>query len=70
VDDGEFEEYVNCVAVPVHSADGTVRAGLSLTAVREIEPLETLKLNIPRLLAVAAEISTELGWDGQQGRSK
>ena len=67
VDDGEFEEYINCVAVPVRSADGIVRAGLSLTALRAIEPLETLKLNIPRLLAVAAEISTELGWDGQQG---
>lgn len=69
VDDGELEDYISCVAVPIRGADGQVVAGLSLTALKAIEPLEDLKLNLPRLTGVAAEISLELGWDAQQERS-
>lgn len=69
VDDGELEDYINCVAVPIRGADGQVVAGLSLTALKAIEPLEDLKLNLPRLIEVAGKISLELGWDAQQERS-
>ena len=67
VDDGEFEEYINCIAVPIRNHTGAVVAGLSLTALRAIEPLDKLKLHIPRLADAATQISRELGWDGKKG---
>jgi len=67
VDDGEFEDYISCIAVPIRDHSGSVRAGISVTALRAIEPLEQLKLNIPRLTETAREISSELGWDGKKG---
>jgi DNA-binding IclR family transcriptional regulator len=67
VDDGEFEDYINCVAVPIRGHTGAVVAGLSLTALRAIEPLAELKQHIPRLTHAATQISRELGWDGHKG---
>jgi DNA-binding IclR family transcriptional regulator len=68
VDDCEFEDYINCVAVPIRDHNGAVRFGMSLTALRAIEPLDRLKLQVPKLQAAADEISRALGWDGQKGR--
>lgn len=59
-DDGEFEDFVNCVAVPIHSSAGVVGA-LSLTAIRMRENLEQLENRIPMLEKTAAQISRELG---------
>jgi len=67
VDDGEFEDYISCIAVPIRDRTGSVQAGISITALRAIEPLGQLKLNIPRLTEAAQEISSELGWDGKKG---
>ncbi len=67
VDDGEFEDYINCVAVPIRNHSGAVVAGMSLTALRAIEPLDRLRLHIPRLTDAASQISRELGWDGKKG---
>lgn len=67
VDDGEYEDYINCVAVPIRNHSGAVVAGLSLTALRAIEPLDQLRLHIPRLTNAATQISRELGWDGKKG---
>lgn len=60
VDDGEFEDFVNCVAVPIRSSAGVVGA-LSLTAIRMVADLGKLKAQLPLLTQVAAEISAELG---------
>lgn len=59
-DDGEFEDFVNCVAVPITTAAGVVGA-LSVTAIRMVQDLEQLKLRIPLMQRTAAQISRELG---------
>jgi DNA-binding IclR family transcriptional regulator len=63
-DNGEFEEEVNCVAVPVRGNRGLVRNAISLTALRALAPLETLRESVPRLVATADTISKEYGWTG------
>lgn len=59
-DDGEFEDFVNCVAVPIRSSLGVVGA-LSVTAIRMVSDLAQLKVSIPMLQQTAALISRELG---------
>lgn len=59
-DDGEFEDFVNCVAVPITSSAGVLGA-LSLTALRVVEDLPRLQERLPLLHRTAAQISRELG---------
>lgn len=61
-DRGEYEDYINCVAVPIRDRHGEVTAGLSLTALRAILPLAELRGLVPRLTNVADRISREIGW--------
>lgn len=58
-DDAEFEDFVNCVAVPIRSAVGVVGA-LSLTAFRMVQDLDELALRIPLLQRTAARIAREI----------
>jgi DNA-binding IclR family transcriptional regulator len=60
VDDAEFEDFVNCVAVPIRSPVGVVGA-LSLTAIRMVQDLEELALRVPLLQRTAARIAREIG---------
>ncbi|WP_010204428.1 IclR family transcriptional regulator [Salinibacterium sp. PAMC 21357] len=60
VDDGEFEDFVNCIAVPILSAGGVVGA-ISITAIRMAADLTVLKSHLALLQSVANEISAELG---------
>jgi DNA-binding IclR family transcriptional regulator len=60
VDDGEFEGFVNCVAVPVVNAVGAVGA-LSVTAIRMVRDLGELKGCLPLLERTAELISRDLG---------
>lgn len=59
-DDGEFEDVVNCVAVPITSSAGVVGA-LSLTALRVVHDLAQLQTRLPLLREAAQHISRELG---------
>ncbi len=59
-DDGECEDFINCVAVPIASSAGVVGA-LSLTALRVVADLAQLERRVPLLREAAAEISRELG---------
>lgn len=59
-DDGEFEDFVNCVAVPIRSSAGVVGA-LSVTAIRMVQNLDQLKTRIPLMQQTAELISRELG---------
>ena len=59
-DDAEFEDFVNCVAVPIVSSAGIVGA-LSLTALRAVQNLTQLEQRVPLLRETAAEISRDLG---------
>ena len=63
-DDGESEDYINCVALPVRNARGVVRAGLSMTALRALAPLAELREYVPQLKEATTAISRELGWVG------
>lgn len=67
-DDGEFEDYINCVAVPVFGAGGDARAAISLTALRAIEPLDSLRRHLPLLTEAARDISMQLGWSPDRRR--
>ena len=59
-DDGEFEEVVNCIAVPVTTSVGVVGA-VSITALRVVRDLHELEAGIPALQQTAAQITRELG---------
>lgn len=59
VDDREFEDFVNCIAVPIR-ANGRVVGALSITAVRMLADLHRLREHLPSLLAAAAGIAAEL----------
>jgi DNA-binding IclR family transcriptional regulator len=61
VDDGEFEEFVNCVAAPVKNSTGSIVGALSITAIKMINDLNDLKAHVPDLLATAGRISCDLG---------
>ena len=63
-DDGEFEEFINCIAAPIHRGDGKVRSALSIAAPKMVASLDELELLLPDLLAAAHDISLDLGWHG------
>ncbi|MBU4556967.1 MAG: IclR family transcriptional regulator, partial [Actinobacteria bacterium] len=65
-DDGEKEEYINCVALPIFDANGHLCAGMSVTSLRAVMPLEQLRRHVPDFKDVAQRISKELGWNGEQ----
>ncbi|MGW3111551.1 IclR family transcriptional regulator [Streptomyces sp. NPDC001091] len=63
VDDGEYEDYVNCVAVPVRDSGGEVIAAVSVTALKAKADLAALERDVlPELITTAQTISRELGW--------
>ncbi|MFE2500048.1 IclR family transcriptional regulator [Streptomyces scopuliridis] len=63
VDDGEYEDFVNCVAVPVRDSGGDVVAAVSVTALKVKADLGVLESDVlPDLLTTADTISKELGW--------
>jgi DNA-binding IclR family transcriptional regulator len=61
-DDAEFEDFVNCVAVPIRDSRGRVHGALSMTAVRALTPLEQLREHVPDLRSAAETIAEESGW--------
>lgn len=62
VDDGEFEPFIDCVAMPVRDARGSVIGAVSITALRALADLEALEALLPRLAAATERISTDVGW--------
>ena len=61
VDDGEHEEFVNCLAAPISDSTGTVVGALSLTSLRMVADLAALRGHLQRVLDTARTISTALG---------
>lgn len=59
-EDGESEELINCVAVPIGSSAGVVGA-LSLTALRVVQDLDQLQTRVPLLRQTAQRIARDLG---------
>ncbi len=64
-DDGEKEDYLNCVALPIVDARGQVCGGMSVTALKAVAPLPELRRHLGAFKDVAAAISRDLGWPGQ-----
>jgi DNA-binding IclR family transcriptional regulator len=65
-DQGEHEDYLNCVGLPVRDATGAVNYGMSITAFKSLTNLETLREQIPIFRETADELSRALGWSGQK----
>ena len=65
-DDGEKEDFINCIALPIRDASGRVTLGMSVTALRAVAGLEELRKDLPTYQQVAASISRELGWKGDE----
>lgn len=63
-DNGEKEDYINCVALPVFDSSQRVSLGISVTALRAVAGLDTLRNLIPRISETASAISGQLGWKG------
>lgn len=62
VDDGELEDYVNCIAMPVRDSSGQVIAAVSLTALKARATMADLELLLPALTDTTTSLSKELGW--------
>lgn len=60
VDDGEFEDFVNCIAYPVRDASGGVVGAVSITALRAISDLTKLEELVPDLIRTCEAISREV----------
>lgn len=65
-DNGEKEDYINCVALPVYDARGRITTGMSVTALRTVAPLDALREQIPLFRQTAHAISQGLGWEGNE----
>ena len=57
VDDGEFEDFGNCIAVPITNSTGSIVGGVSLTALKMVKSIQDLELHLPDLLTAARAIS-------------
>lgn len=61
VDNGEFEDFVNCIAAPITNSTGSIVGALSVTAIKMVSPLDALKTHLDDLLTTATDISRDLG---------
>lgn len=62
VDDGEYEDFVNCVAMPLRDATGQVTGAVSITALKARATMHDLTQLLPALRTTTTTISEELGW--------
>lgn len=58
----EHELGIQCVAAPIHAANGSVRAGLSVSMPTSRVAREGLETLVPDLRRATVDISRELGW--------
>ncbi|MEO6826032.1 MAG: IclR family transcriptional regulator [Microbacteriaceae bacterium] len=61
IDNGEFEDFVNCIAAPIRNSTGSIVGALSITAIKMVNSLDDLKLHLDDLLATTRGISQQLG---------
>ncbi|MDE0571843.1 IclR family transcriptional regulator [Demequina sp. B12] len=60
IDDGEFESFVRCQAVPIIASHGVVGA-VSMTSLRDVDGADALARHRPSLTAAATRIAQALG---------
>lgn len=61
-DNEEFENKINCIAVPIFDRNNNVRLGISISTLKVIAPENKLKKYLPNLMKTAEEISKTLGY--------
>ena len=69
VDDFEHEEFIHCVAAPVRDASGAVCAAVSVAVPRMVLERDDLLALVPDVIATAAAVSEELGWEDHDRRA-
>jgi DNA-binding IclR family transcriptional regulator len=62
VDDGEYEDFLHCVAMPLRDATGQVTGAVSITALKARATMDDLVDLLPALRTTTTTISKELGW--------
>ena len=62
VDDAEYENFINCIAMPIRDASDTVVAAVSITSLKASADLEALAEWQERLNDVVLAISHDIGW--------
>jgi DNA-binding IclR family transcriptional regulator len=60
LDRGEHEEFVTCIAAPIHDGEGAVVAAVSITVPAVLLPADDVETLVPDLLATAAAIDADL----------
>lgn len=64
-DDGELEEYINCLGVPIRDVTGSVVAAVSIIELKARSDLRAMQQTVLGPLQEAARaISLDLGWNG------
>ncbi|QHK18541.1 helix-turn-helix domain-containing protein [Pseudarthrobacter psychrotolerans] len=61
VDDGEFEDFVNCIAVPITNSSASIVGAISLTAIKAVATLDDLMAHLEDVRRTAQTISRQLG---------
>jgi DNA-binding IclR family transcriptional regulator len=61
-DRAEYEDYINCVAAPIHDAAGNVPAAASISVPEPALDYRGVLALLPDLRAAVAAASAELGW--------
>jgi DNA-binding IclR family transcriptional regulator len=62
IDNGEFEEKMNCIAVPIFNHNGHARMGISISTLKVIANENALREFLPQLKETAKKISISLGF--------
>lgn len=64
-DDGELEDYINCLSVPIRDVSGQVVAAISIIELKAKSDLVEMQRTVLQPLQDAAEaISRDMGWSG------
>jgi DNA-binding IclR family transcriptional regulator len=66
IDEGEHQPGVRCIAAPVYNAAGRVFAAVSVTGPKERVTLERVPELAEYVVATAAHLSRQLGYDTAQ----
>lgn len=61
VDDGEFEDFVNCIAVPITNSSRSIVGAISLTSIKVVATLDDLMTHLDDVRSTAQNISRQLG---------
>lgn len=61
VDNGEFEDFINCIAVPITNSNSSIVGAISLTAIKGVATLDDLMVYLDDVRRTAQTVSQQLG---------